>query len=280
MNAGVLGVDKPGGLTSHDVVSIARRTLGMRKVGHLGTLDPMATGVLPLVVGTATRLARFLPTSPKEYEGEIRLGWETTTGDREGEPLAVHPVEASREQVTAAMTSLEGAILQTPPAFSAKKLGGVAAYTLARAGRPRTPEPVPVTIERFDLVRFGDDAVAFRVVCSTGTYVRSLAVDLGRRLGTGAHLTSLRRLRAGVFRIEEAIAPDEVSPGGLRPAREVLAGLPSIVVDSAEEDAIRHGRRVPADQDAAQLCIFNKKGDLIAMADAENGWAHPKVVLL
>ena len=280
MKTGILVVDKPGGLTSHDVVSAVRRALGIRKVGHLGTLDPMATGVLPIVVGKATRLARYLPTSPKEYVGDIGLGWETTTGDREGEPLEPRSLDVTREEVEEAMRALEGDLLQTPPAFSAKKVGGVASYALARAGRPQTLEPAAVRVESFELTRFAADAVGFRVVCSTGTYVRSLAVDLGRRLGTGAHLTSLRRLRAGAFRIEDAVRLGDAAEARLLPPQAPLAGMASLVVDADGEEQIRHGRPVPAETEASPLCIFNKNGHLIAMAKAEKGWAHPQVVLI
>ena len=277
---GVLILDKPAGVTSHDVVSAIRRILGTRKVGHLGTLDPAATGVLPVVVGKATRLARYLPASPKEYTGEIQLGWETTTDDDEGTPLGKQEVAVTRARVEEAMRSLTGRIRQTPPAYSAKKVDGVRAYKLAREGRPVGLRPVTVEIDRFEIVAFNPPRIAFRVVCSTGTYVRSLARDLGRILDTGGHLISLRRTRAGIFGIEGAVRPDQVSPADLIPPGRLLAGTRSMEVDDDGERLVRHGSRLPFPADASPLCIFNKKGELIAIARAENGWAHPEVVLI
>lgn len=280
MIGGVLIVDKPPGITSHDVVDQVRRALGARKVGHLGTLDPDATGVLPIVVGPSTRLARYFPSSPKEYQGTIRLGWETTTGDAAGAPLDERPVRVRADQVLRAMASLSGTVVQVPPRFSAKKKDGIASYKLARRGSAKDPDPVPVVIEEFRMVALDLPDVAFRVVCSTGTYIRSLARDLGRCLGTGAHLASLCRTRAGVFSIEDAIRPEHVTPGGLRPPGMFLTAFPSLVVGSDDEERVRHGQALPCTDDAPTLCIFNKKRELIGMGFAEKGWAHPKVVLL
>ena len=171
-------------MTSHDVVSRIRKRLDTRRVGHLGTLDPAATGVLPLTLGKATRLARFILSSPKEYTGEIRLGWSTTTCDLEGERLGESTsVNVRRETLAEAMSSLTGTIRQVPPAYSAKRIDGVKAYKLARRGIPVDLEPVTVEIQSFDLVSFEAPLIDFRVVCSSGTYIRSLARDLGESLG-------------------------------------------------------------------------------------------------
>jgi len=286
MIPGVLILDKPAGVTSHDIVDRVRKVVGTRRVGHLGTLDPMATGVLPLVVGTATRLSQFFSTSPKEYLGTVRLGWETTTDDAEGDPIeAERRIDVGRTEIIEAMSALEGRILQTPPAFSAKKIRGVAAYRLARRGMPPDLRPVEVEIFEFKLTGFSFPTVEFTVRCSTGTYVRSLARDMGKKLGTGAHLSSLRRTRSGVFRIEDAVSPDEVSGANIIPPEQLLADSPSIFVDDAAEEKVRHGSPVtcPADSmgdDREPLCIFNKKGELIAIGVAEKGWARPKVVLI
>jgi tRNA pseudouridine55 synthase len=280
MTDGVLILDKPAGVTSHDVVDMVRRALGTRKVGHLGTLDPAATGVLPLVVGRATRLARYLHISPKEYTGEICLGWETTTGDREGTKLGQRPVAVGSDQILEAMASLTGSILQAPPAYSARKVAGVRAYRLARAGGNPEPEPARVEVHLFELERFDSPLIRFRVVCSGGTYIRSLARDLGRQLETGGHLASLRRTRCGAFGIEDARRPDRVSEEDLIDPAGALRHLGSLVVDDEAAEHVRHGRRVPCPTDASPLCIFNKKSELIAIGHGEKGWAHPEVVLL
>ena len=278
---GVLIVDKPGGMTSHDVVAHVRRQLGIKKVGHLGTLDPMATGVLPLSIGKATRLARFIPASPKEYTGRIRFGWATTTCDREGEALASpQPVDLDREDIVNAMDGMTGRLEQIPPAYSAKKVSGVTAYRLARRGIALDLPPVSVEVEAFDLVALDLPCVEFRIRCSGGTYVRSLARDLGEQIGTGAHLDSLRRTRSGPFGLDRAVALDQVSAADVIPPEELLTDLGRFQVDGAGEDDVRHGRPVECTEVGSTVRIFNKKLELIAVATMENGWAHPKVVLL
>ena len=267
-------------MTSHDVVDHVRRLLAHRKVGHLGTLDPAATGVLPVTVGKATRLAQFLPTHPKEYTGEIRLGWTTTTCDLEGTPTS-DPVEVTVDSraVASAMETLTGTIEQIPPAFSAKKISGVAAHRLARRGIAVDLAPVRVDIERFEMVSFSPPVVGFHAVCSGGTYIRSLARDLGTRLGTGAHLLSLRRIRSGGFIIANARALDEASVEDIIPSEQLLDHLDRTVVDTDDEIRVQNGSAVEVEVDTSPICIFNKRGQLIAVARAERGWAHPKVVL-
>ncbi len=268
-------------MTSHDVVSRVRKRLDTRRVGHLGTLDPAATGVLPLTLGKATRLARFLPSSPKEYTGEIRLGWATTTCDLEGDPLGEpQPVDIHREALLEAMASLTGTIQQVPPAYSAKKIEGVRAYKLARKGHPVDLEPVPVEIQAFDLEAFEAGRITFRIVCSHGTYIRSMARDLGEKLETGGHLFSLRRTRVGAFDVGEAIGPEDASWDDVIPPEQLMSNLARIEVGPQFEKSIRNGRAIPTDQDRSPLRIFNKKSQLIAIAAIERGWAHPQVVLL
>jgi tRNA pseudouridine55 synthase len=278
---GVLVIDKPGGITSHDVVQRIRKLLKTSKVGHLGTLDPMATGVLPLCIGKATRMGQFLASSPKEYTGEMRFGFVTSTYDREGERIGEEqPFVNDRTQVEEAIRSLTGTFDQTPPLISAKKIGGEPSYKLARRGTPIQSPAVPVDVERFELLRFDPPVATFRVVCSAGTYVRSLAHDLGQRLGCGAHLESLRRLRSGDFGIEHAVPLDRASLSDLIPMENLLAQYASITVsDPLEEDRVRHGNPIATAVGSGLARIFNKEGEFLAVASVESGWARPRVVL-
>src|SRR5919197_1069242 len=206
---GLLLVDKPAGPTSHDVVERMRIALGERRIGHTGTLDPAATGLLPLVLGRATRLARFLSSCDKGYEAAVRLGLNTSSGDADGDPIGPSYDGAlpSREAIEQALDAFRGTLAQQPPAFSAKRIGGRRCYDLAGRGRlhpgegPVAVQPAPVTVivHRIDLASYDGDTVTLTLDCSAGFYVRSLASDLGRQLGTGAHLTRLRRTRSGSF---------------------------------------------------------------------------------
>src|SRR6185436_6498991 len=197
---GILIIDKPGGMTSHDVVQYFRRLFDSSKVGHLGTLDPMATGVLPLCIGKATRIGQFFATAPKEYIGEIRLGFATTTYDRQGERVGIEqPFAGSLEDIEREMRGLTGSLDQIPPAYSAKRIAGVRSHRAARRGEAVEHAAVRVEVSTFEIQNFAPPGIQFRVVCGGGTYVRSLAHDLGIQLGCGAHLTSLRRLRSGDF---------------------------------------------------------------------------------
>jgi tRNA pseudouridine55 synthase len=279
---GVLIIDKPSGMTSHDVVQRVRKLFRTSKVGHLGTLDPMATGVLPLCIGRATRIGQFFATSPKEYTGEIRFGFATTTYDREGEPLTPErPLESTGEEVAAAMQVLTGEFEQTPPAYSAKKIGGEASHRLARRGVQVDNSPVRVRVDVFELRDFRPPFAQFRAVCSGGTYIRSLAHDLGLRLGCGAHLQALRRERSGEFHIEQAVELSAASARNVIPLERLLTTLPLILAeDEVEEDRIRHGNPLRTAVAATGFArIFNKKGEFLAVATIESGWAHPRVVL-
>src|SRR5580658_1071023 len=201
---GLLVVDKPGGMTSHDVVSRIRRLTGEQSVGHLGTLDPMATGVLPLLLGKFTRLAQFFSTADKTYTGTIRFGFATDTYDAEGMPDGpqIEPV-LTLEQVRTAAIPFHGAIAQMPPAFSAKKIGGKPAYKLAREGKPVELKPKLIQIHEFSIEALAGDTASFKMKVSSGGYVRSVAHELGQALGCGAHLSSLRRTQAGVFTLDQ-----------------------------------------------------------------------------
>ena len=278
---GILIIDKPGGVTSHDVVQRARKLLKTSRVGHLGTLDPMATGVLLLCIGKATRIGRFLTTSPKEYTGEIRFGFATSTYDREGEPEGpVQPFAHERSDVENATRQLTGAYDQKPPLISAKKIGGIPSYKLARRGMALEPIAVPVEVPVFEVTSFNPPLVGFRVVCSSGTYVRSLAHDLGRLLGCGAHLESLRRVRSGDFSVENAVPVGDRLADSIVPLEGLLPDVPRIEIEGdLAEDRVLHGNPIQTDHPAGLARIFNKKGEFLAVAAIENGWAHPRVVL-
>jgi tRNA pseudouridine55 synthase len=277
---GTLIIDKPGGMTSHDVVQYFRRLFDTSKVGHLGTLDPMATGVLPLCIGKATRVGQFFATSPKEYIGEIRFGFATTTYDREGTPTGPEvPFESSREEVVAAMAELTGSFDQTPPAFSAKKIGGVRSHDSARRGEVVENAPVRVEVSVFEIVEFAPPSIQFRVVCGGGTYVRSLAHDLGRRLGCGAHLNSLRRLRSGDFGIEDAVRMESAGASNITQLDKLFLHWPTRIVSGLEERRVRQGNPIPSEGMTGFVRILNNQGEFLAIAAVESGWARPRVVL-
>jgi tRNA pseudouridine55 synthase len=277
---GIFIIDKPEGVTSHDVVQAVRKKFKMSKVGHLGTLDPLATGVLPVSIGKATRFAQFLPTFPKEYEGEIRFGFATTTYDRAGSPLTdERPLDRTAEETQQGMRSFVGTLAQAPPAFSAKKIGGVPSYKLARAKQPVEITPVKVEVETFELLSFQPPFATFRVVCSAGTYVRSLAHDLGQALGCGAHLTALRRTRSGDFQIENAVKLEQIAEENIVPMHGLLSSWPRIEVSGADEVKVVHGNEIRGAGPGAFARIFNKKGEFIALASLQSGWVRPTVVL-
>ncbi|MEZ4584951.1 MAG: tRNA pseudouridine(55) synthase TruB [Gemmatimonadales bacterium] len=206
-------VDKPAGVTSHDVVAQARRLFSTRSIGHTGTLDPFATGLLVLVIGRATRLARFVEAGRKTYLAEARLGVATRTDDLTGEPIGQEWTGGwpSRDAVEAELGALEGRHDQRPPAYSAKRRDGERSYARARRGEAVALEPVPVEIDELELLEWSPPLVGFRAVVGPGTYVRAIARDLGERLGTGAHLTALRRTRVGSFRVEDAHRLDRLT---------------------------------------------------------------------
>ena len=277
---GTLIIDKPGGMTSHDVVKHMRRVLNTSRIGHLGTLDPMATGVLPLCIGKATRVGQFFATTPKEYTGEIRFGFATTTYDREGTPVDPEkPFLNTREELLSAMRQLTGSLDQTPPAYSAKRIGGVRSHDSARRGEIVENAPVRVEVSVFDLVEFTPPSIQFRVVCGGGTYIRSLAHDLGKHLGCGAHLTSLRRLHSGDFGIEKAVPLERAGISDITPLDELFPLWPAIVVSGLEELRVRKGNPIPAEDGAGFVRILNKQGEFLAVAAVESGWARPRVVL-
>ena len=274
---GVLVVDKPGGPTSHDVVDRVRRALRTRRVGHTGTLDPFATGVLPVCVGRATRLARFLSGGEKEYVATVRLGFATTTDDRTGEPLgAPVPADVAPAALAAALDGLVGSFDQVPPAFSAKHVGGRRLYELARRGVTVPRAAMPVTVHAIRLLAREADTVEIAVRCSAGTYVRALARDLGERLGTGAHLTALRRTRSGPFDLSQSVCGDDLGGAAERmiPVAELLLDLPAVTVAAEGRRLVGHGRELgPGDVvqgfpegPVERVRVLDESGALLALA--------------
>jgi tRNA pseudouridine55 synthase len=247
---GVLVVDKPEGLTSHDVVAVARRALGEKRVGHTGTLDPLATGVLPLACGRATRLVRFLTASDKEYEATIRFGVTTDSYDITGEETSRTGATPSREALDAAVASLCGEYLQLPPAFSAKKVGGRRAYDLARNDQEVALTAVPVRVARAEVTAFRGERAAITLTCSAGFYVRSFAHELGIRVNAGACLEALRRTRSGEFRITEAMTLEALQDGvvedDLIAVERLLPGFPAVTVTDEGMTRVSHGRVLEA----------------------------------
>jgi tRNA pseudouridine55 synthase len=306
---GVLLLDKPSGPTSHDIVARVRRVTGERRIGHTGTLDPLASGLLVLVLGRATRLARFLSVDDKSYDAQIRLGIATDTYDALGAPTRSHagPMPA-REEIERALDAFRGTFLQQPPAYSAKKIGGQRSYRLARATRrtvpalpadpahPALPAPASVTAHAIEMTGCDGDVVTLRVDCSSGFYVRSLAHDLGQRLGTGAHLTALRRTRVGGFALASALTLEHLertpsaAAGALIPLPEMLVELASVTL--TPEGVVRavHGGDVGAGDMESQspnaesrllVRLLDQAGDLVALAAPVGHTAllHPFVVL-
>ncbi|HET8547086.1 MAG TPA: tRNA pseudouridine(55) synthase TruB [Bryobacteraceae bacterium] len=291
---GVIVVDKPAGWTSHDVVNRMRRLANTRKVGHLGTLDPIATGVLPLVVGRATRLAQFFERNDKVYEASIRFGCATTTYDSEGEPTGeCVEVRLTRDLVEPMLAEFRGPIQQVPPPISAKKIGGQPAYKLARRNIEVELKPVQVEIYSFDLLDVAGAEARVRVHCSAGTYLRGIAHDLGKMLGTGAFLKALRRTASGSFEISRALtlerleelARDMDLAQALIPAAELLPEFPAETVDPPTANFIRQGRdfRVSPFRSAASsryVKAIGEDGKLIAIAEARlPNLYHPVLVL-
>jgi len=296
----VLVIDKPGGITSHDVVARVRRLIGERSVGHLGTLDPLATGVLPLLTGRFTRLAQFYGAAEKTYAGVIRLGFATDTQDAEGEPIgSPQPVQVSLEELRGAAQAFLGEIEQQPPKFSAKKIRGVPAYKLARKNQEVELKKVRVQVNRFEIHDLTEDRARFTAEVSAGTYVRSLAHELGAKLGVGAHLAELRRTISGEFILEQAVTLErlaeikEHAKSGSKSLEELLAEvslhprrilpeLPSVTVNEETAGLIANGRAVnlPEFSPARQVKVFLGQGRLIAIAGRIAGTLfQPKVVL-
>ncbi|MFN2571232.1 MAG: tRNA pseudouridine(55) synthase TruB [Gemmatimonadales bacterium] len=274
---------KPAGPTSHDVVDIVRRALGEQRVGHLGTLDPFAKGLLVLLIGRATRLAPFAAEWSKSYEGVIRLGVTTDTDDATGAVIATAPWTGVTPAALAdVIAGFRGGYAQRPPAYSAVKIGGERAYRRARRGEVVTPEPRPVEIRELDIVEAAVPDLEFRATVSAGTYLRALARDIGAKLGCGAHLTALRRTAVGPLRLEHAVAPEAVTWDALQDAAVLVADLPRRQVNKKERDAVLHGRPIaggPSAGDAELTAVF--AGDeLLAVAQQVGELLKPRVVVV
>ena len=291
---GAIVVDKPGGWTSHDVVSKMRRIARTKRIGHLGTLDPIATGVLPLVLGRATRLAQFYVRSDKIYESVVRFGWSTDTYDRAGEATSEkREIEIDAGELERGLEKFRGEIMQTPPPVSAKKVAGKRAYELARESIAVELEPVKVHMYELTLVEVNGAYARLRAHCSGGTYMRAVAHELGQMMGCGAHLDELRRTASGEFEIEQArtiaqlesLAVEDRLADAMVPAAKMLPGFSSVWVDEATAAQIRHGRNFPASPFRQQpssrhVKAVTREGELVAIGDAVlPNLYHPVVVL-
>ncbi|MDD5543741.1 MAG: tRNA pseudouridine(55) synthase TruB [Acidobacteriia bacterium] len=303
---GIIVIDKPQGITSHDVVDVIRKAAGQRRVGHLGTLDPLATGVLPVALGQATRLQQFYLSSRKAYEGVIRYGFSTSTYDSEGQPGSPAVIPAfSEETLTAKKSLFLGAIQQTPPVFSSKKISGISAHRMARKNLPVHLSPAAVHVFRFEISkRLGDEA-RFEVECSAGTYVRSLAHDLGQALGCGAHLKALRRTQSGEFTLQQAIPLTQIDQktgqwkDRIIPLNKLVAWMQSLSVSENDREKILHGTSFPFQlkaEDSVEptsqrrdsnrwLRLLDSAGRLIAIGELQVStvqeevcWIKPKIV--
>jgi tRNA pseudouridine55 synthase len=284
-SSGVLVVDKPKGPTSHDVVDRVRRVLQVRRVGHTGTLDPFAAGVLAICVGKATRLVRFLSGGPKVYAATVRLGFDTDTDDLQGTPLGEsQPVNVTTDEIEAALRLQVGEILQTAPAYSAKHVAGRRLYDLAREGVAVARPISRVTVYALTLMGRRGDEVDLEVSCSPGTYIRALARDLGAALRTGGHLIALRRVRSGSFGLEHAVGLDALDVGAsLVPMAALLPELPAAVVGPEGRAAIRNGRPLPRelvlegfpDAPPERVRLLDEAGDLLALCVPRGFAAHP-----
>ena len=287
---GLLNLNKPAGMTSHDVVNAVRRIAGVRQVGHTGTLDPLATGVLVLLVGAATRLARYLAGADKTYVAVLRLGETTSTDDAEGEVLERRPVAVTRAEIEAALPSFRGPLLQTPPMTSAVKVGGRPLYKLARKGQEIERRPRAVVIHALTLEAWEPPHLTLTVTCSAGTYIRSLAHDLGQALGCGAHVAALTRTVVGSFRLEDSLTLEEVATlaaagrliEALLPPERALMALPLVTLTPEMEVAARYGQSfdLPAAPAAPEVRAHDGRGRLVAvLIPTEDGRWRPTLVL-
>ena len=287
---GLLVLDKPSGVTSHDVVSIVRRATGEKSIGHLGTLDPMATGVLPLLLGKYTRLAQFFGQAEKHYEGKIRFGFATDTFDMEGTPAGdAQPLTQSLDELRELGRRFHGEMDQVPPIYSAKKINGVPAHKLSRAGVDVPVKAARITIHRFELTSLDGDTAGFAMEVSAGGYVRSVAHELGQLAGCGAHLCALRRTRAGAFTLAQAITVDELKSfsvaeieARLPHPRSLLPEMPSVIVDEQTAGKIRNGMQVnvPEFSAAGLVKVFAGPRELLCVAKRVAGTlVQPMVVM-
>ena len=277
---GLLLVDKPAGMTSHDAVGIARRALGERRVGHAGTLDPFATGLLVLLVGRATRLLPYLEGEPKVYDATIRFATETDTDDLTGAPVRTAEPPAERD-VAAAIEALTGVIVQQPPRYSAKQVAGRRAYAAARRGETVELAPVTVVVHEWVIRGWRGADLDVTITCGGGTYIRALARDLGRAAGSAGHLASLRRTRSGPFSVEHAVTIERMREGDL-PLLSPLAGLGGLAtqtLDATDIARVTHGNPAAATVGGARAALVDGSHALVAIAERDGGVWRPRVVL-
>lgn len=289
---GLLVIDKPTGMTSHDVVNRLRRITGEKSIGHLGTLDPMATGVLPLLLGKYTRLAQYFSSAEKSYSGTIRFGFSTDTYDAEGQPAGPDLAPAlTLDEVRAAAAPFLGETEQMPPSFSAKKIAGTPAYKLAREGKPVELKAAKVRITSIEIVALEDSQASFTMSISAGGYVRSVAHEIGQALGCGAHLSSLRRTQAGVFTIAEAHTLDELQTAATDPEvlesccihpRSLLREMPSVTGDVHALGRLRNGAQanLPEFSQASTVKVFAGQRELVAIAKRIAGTLFQPLVVM
>jgi tRNA pseudouridine55 synthase len=287
--SGVLVVDKPIGLTSHDVVQIVRKGTNIRRAGHTGTLDPRASGVLVILIGPAVRLSEFVSASDKRYQAVIRLGQTTDTYDADGHVTSTSPVDITEEQFENALKQFIGEIEQVPPPYSAVKVKGRKAYEMAREGEEVNLQPRKIQVYNLDLLEWAPPEAVIDVYCSSGTYVRSLAHDMGEALGCGAHLVGLRRTKSGRFTLRDAVPLRklrETFDNGtwyqyLIPAAEALSDWPAIELSQTQVEDVRHGHRIPADPEKGKMVRgISEQGELVALLELDtttNEWQPKKV---
>jgi tRNA pseudouridine55 synthase len=290
---GVININKPSGMTSHDVVLHVRRILREKRIGHTGTLDPLATGVLVLCIGKATRIAQYLEAGEKEYTAVMRLGITTDTLDADGRVLETRTCPApARELILRLMQQFIGTIMQRPPAFSAVKISGVPSYKLARQGKTEPNKPRAVKIHAIELTAYEHPFVSVTVRCSKGVYIRSLCADLGDALGTGAHLTKLQRTRSGLFNVADAVTLEELSSmveagreaQAIATIDDALADVPPILLAEAESERVTHGSRVSCPDESGTdgknglVRLHDPLGRLLALARLEGGIIRPELV--
>ncbi len=290
---GVVNINKPSGMTSHDVVQHVRRVLGEKRIGHTGTLDPLATGVLVLCIGQATRIAQYLEAGEKEYEAVMRLGITTDTLDAEGRILETRssPVP-EQDEIVSLMQRFRGTIMQRPPAFSAVKISGIPSYKLAREGKAELNKPRPVTIKALELTAYEYPFVSITVTCSKGVYIRSLCADLGDALGTGAHVSKLQRTRSGCFSIANAVTLEEFTSmaeagteaQAVATIDDALADVPPILLAEDESERVTHGSKVSCPDEPETdgrnglVRLHDPLGRLLALARLEGGIIRPELV--
>lgn len=289
---GVLNINKPSGMTSHDVVERVRRILHERRIGHTGTLDPLATGVLVLCAGKATRIARFLEAGEKEYKAIMRLGVSTDTLDAEGQVVATKSyTPPGRQQIIDVMKQFTGSIMQRPPAYSAVKVAGVPSYRLAREGKAELLKPRQVTIFSIELTAFEDPLVSLSVRCSKGAYIRTLCAEIGDALGMGAHLSGLERTRSGRFSIERSVTLEQLQTmmaactveQALTTIDDALAAFPSVPISEAEAARVMHGNAITCPPSIANISservrLHSPAGRLLGLARIVSGVLKPDLV--